>query len=84
MIYVRDDIPSELLKKHFFPNNIEGLFAALNFRKCKCLLLETYHPLSQSDWNFSENVDKALDMCSYYDKILLTVDFNVEIYDHYL
>ena len=30
----------------------------------------------------SKNVDKALDMYSYYDKILLTGDFNTEIYDH--
>ena len=35
MIYVRDDIPSKLLKKHFFPNDIEGLFVQLNFRKFK-------------------------------------------------
>ena len=31
-----------------------------------------------------ENVDKASDMYSYYDKILLTGDFNAVIYDHYL
>ena len=30
----------------------------------------------------SEHVDKALNMHSYYDKILLTGDFNTEIYDH--
>ena len=48
MIYVRDVIPSKLLTKHFFPNDIEGLFVELNFRKCKWLLLETYPP-SQSD-----------------------------------
>ena len=49
MIYVLDDIPSKLLTKHFFPNDIEGLFVELNFRKCKCHLLGTYHPSSQSD-----------------------------------
>ena len=27
MIYVWDDTPSKLLKKHFLPNHIEGLFA---------------------------------------------------------
>ena len=31
-----------------------------------------------------ENVDKASDMYNYHDKILLTGDFNAEIYDHYL
>ena len=43
IIYARDDIPSKLLPKH-----IEGLFVQLNFRKYKWLLLETYHPPSQS------------------------------------
>ena len=59
MIYVRDVIPSKLLTKHFFPNDIEGLFVELNFRKCKWLFLRTYHPPSQSDQYFFENVDKA-------------------------
>ena len=46
MIYIRDDIPSRLLSKHVFPSDIEGLYIELNFRKCKCLLLGTYHPPS--------------------------------------
>ena len=49
MMYVRDDVPSKLLTKHFFPNDIKGLFVELNFRKSKWLLLGTYHPPSQSD-----------------------------------
>ena len=64
MIYVRDVIPSKFLTKHFFPNDIEDLFVELNFRKCKWLLLGTYHPPSQSDQYFFENVDKASDMYS--------------------
>ena len=56
----------------------------MNFRKCKWLLLGAYHPPSQLDQYFFENVDKALDMYSYYDKILRTEDFKAEIYDHYL
>ena len=84
MSYVWDVIPSKLLTKHFFPNDIEGLFVELNFRKYKWLLLGTYHPPSNSDRYFYENVDKALNMYSYYDKILLTRDFNAEIHDNYL
>ena len=49
MMYVRDDVPSKLLTKHFFPNDIKGLFVELNFRKSEWLLLGTYHPPSQSD-----------------------------------
>ena len=84
MIHVREVILSKLLTKHFFPNDIEGLFVELNFRKYKWLLLGTYHPPSNSDRYFYENVDKALNMYSYYDKILLTRDFNAEIHDNYL
>ena len=83
-VYVWDVIPKKLLTKHFFPNDIEGLFLELNFGKCKWLLLGTYHPPSQSVQYFFENVDKALDMYSYYDKILPTGDFNAEIHDGYL
>ena len=83
MTYVQDDIPSKLLTKHFFPNDIEGLFVELNFRKYKWLLLGIYQPPSQSEQYFFESVDKTLDMCSYYDKILIAGDFNAEIIDHY-
>ena len=80
MIYVRNDIQSKLLTKSFFTNDVEGVFVELNFRKCKWLLIETYHPRSQSDHYFFENMDKALDMYNYYDRILLTGDSNAEIH----
>ena len=35
MIFVKEDITSNLLIKHNFPNNVEGLFVELNFRKSK-------------------------------------------------
>ena len=31
IIYVRDEIPSKLLIKHFLPNDVEGLFVELKF-----------------------------------------------------
>ena len=49
LIYVRSDIPSKLLTKHSFPNDIEGLFVKINFRKSRRLLFGTYHPPSQND-----------------------------------
>ena len=45
MIYVREDIPSKKLKKHTFLDDIEGLFIEINLKKCKWLLLGSYHPL---------------------------------------
>ena len=49
MIFIRDTISSKILEKHIFPNNVESIFAELNFRKCKWLLCGTYHTPSQSD-----------------------------------
>ena len=49
LIYVRSDIPSKLLTKHNFPNDIEGLFTEKSFRKNKWLISGSYHPPSQND-----------------------------------
>ena len=44
MIFIRDDIPSRLLTKHVFPDDIEGLFLELNFRKVTWLQFGTLSP----------------------------------------
>ena len=46
MIHIRENIPSKLLEKHKFSDDIEGLFVELNFRKVKWLLFGTNHPPS--------------------------------------
>ena len=48
ILYVRETIPSKVLRKFFFKNDIEGIFVETNFRKSKWLLCGTYHP-PQSD-----------------------------------
>ena len=79
MIYVREDIPSKILKKHIFPNNIEGLFVEINLRKSKWLIFGTYHPPNQNDNYYFDSLTKALDLYNdYYDKFLLAGDFNAE------
>ena len=42
MIFVTEDIPSKLLTKHNFPNDVEGLFVELNFRQSKWFLFGTF------------------------------------------
>ena len=79
MIYVRENIPSKLLTKHVLLSDIEWIFLELNFRKCKWLLVGTYHPPSQNDHYFFENLDKKIHVCSNYEKVLLLGDFNAEI-----
>ena len=89
MIYIREDIPSKILEKHAFPdvpfdNNdnlgpIEGIFIELNFRKSRWLLFGSYHRPKQSDNYYFEKITYALDFyAKYYDKFLLTGDFNIE------
>ena len=77
LIYVREDIPCKPLNLHSFPDDIEGIFIELNFRKSKWLLFGTYHPPSQNDEYYFGCVSRALDIYSRsYDKFLLGGDFN--------
>ena len=78
-MHVREDIPSKILKKHIFPNNIEGLFVEINLRKSKWLIFGTYHPPNQNDNYYFDSLTKALDLYNdYYDNFLLAGDFNAE------
>ena len=73
---MRNDITSKLLTKHSFPNDIEGLFVEINFRKSKWLLFGTYYLPSQNDQYNFDCLDKALDVCSSCEKVIVTGDFN--------
>ena len=81
MIFMGDDIPSRVLTKHVIPDDIEGLFIELNFRKAQWLLFGTYQPLTQNDSYYFHNLYKAFDLYSHYDKKLLVGDFNTEVLD---
>ena len=52
------------------------MFIELNFRKCKWLLSGLYHPPSQKNQYFFDNIDKALEIYSTYEKVILDGDFN--------
>ena len=60
IIYVREDIPTKILTKHNLPEDIEGIFLEIKFRKFKWLFCGIYHPLSQNDQYFFSNIEKAL------------------------
>ena len=57
---------------------MEGLFVELNFRKYKQLLFRTYHPPSQADSYYFDNIDKSIDTYSSYEKRLLVGFFNTQ------
>ena len=78
MIYIRDNIPSKLLEKNKFHDDMKGLFVELNFRKVKWLLVGTYHPPLQNDIYYFNQLDKAIDTYNNYEKVLLIGDFNAE------
>ena len=79
LIYVREDIPCKLLNNHNLPDDIEGLFVELNFRKTRLLLVGTYHPPCQNDEYYFKSIGKGLDIYSAnYDKYILAGDFNAE------
>ena len=74
LIYVRLDIPCKQVNNLEFSDKIE-----INFRKSKWLLLGTYHPPSQNDNYYFDNIGRALDIYTQkYEKIILTGDFNAE------
>ena len=79
LVYIREDIPSKELKSHTLAEDIEGIFIEINLRKCKWLLFATYHPPSQCDKYFFDQVSRGLDIYSTsYDKFVLIGDFNAE------
>ena len=84
IIYVREDIPSKILEKHKLPQDVEGMFVELNFRKIKWLLFGTYHPPSQNDQYYFEALNKALDCSSSYGRIILIEDFNSKDHETYM
>ena len=79
IIYIREDIARKIIIKHCFPKDIETLSIELNFRKCKWLLCGLYHLPSQKGQYFFDDIDKALDVYSTYQKVILGGDFNSQI-----
>ena len=49
MIYVGEDISTKILTKHNWPDDIQGIFLEINFRKPISLLYGIYHLSSQND-----------------------------------
>ena len=88
MIYIREDIPSDILLKHNLPSNIEAICVEINLRKNRLLLIGTYHSTHKthgsSDENFFYNIGLTLDVYSNFDKFLLAGDFNMQENDDIL
>ena len=78
MLYVRTDIPSDLLA--FEDKPIESLFIELNLQNTKILINCSYNPHKSELKKHLTALRNSLDLySSKYEKILILGDFNVEI-----
>ena len=80
IIYVREDIASKMLTKHIsFLMILKHCLLKLIFESVIGYFASgLYHPPSQSDQYFFDNLDKALDVYSTDEKVLITGDFNAQ------
>ena len=79
LLYVIEDIPSNLLKCTDFKENLEGMFVEINLRKKKWLIICPYNPEKSETRKYLGAVGKNLDSySSKYEKFILLGDFNVE------
>ena len=82
MLYVRQDIPSNLIALKDKP--IERLFAEFNFENTRTLINCSYNPQLFLK-KYSTALRNSLDLhSSKYEQILILGDFNVEIEEAYM
>ena len=80
MLYVRADIPSNILA--FQDKPIESLFIELNLQNTKVLINCSYNPHKSEIKKHYRALRNSLDLhSSKYEKMLILGDFNVEIED---
>ena len=82
MLFVREDIPSNLLTIEEKP--IESFYIELNLRNNKWLVNCSYNPHIRSTGNHLDKISDSLDLLSSgYEKMIFLGDFNVRDDEHY-
>ena len=77
MLYVRDDIPSNLSKVESLP--VEGFYVELKLRSKNWLINYSYNPNRNAIGSHLESLSDFLDFHSpSYSNIIILGDFNVE------
>ena len=80
MLFVREDIPSNLVEAEAKPT--EGFYIELNLRNDKRLLNCSYNPYQNNIGNHLKPLSHFLDShSSTYEKVLILGDFNVDADD---
>ena len=79
MIYIRNRVPAKELSDVDIPIGIKCGIIEINLHKKKWIMLGVYHPSSQSESEFFENLGKILDTHTMKsDNFILIGDFNAE------
>ena len=77
LVYIREDIPSELISTNF--SNKDGFFLALNLKTKKWVLYCSYNPHNNFIETNMDSIGKVIDSLSArYENFILIGDFNVE------
>jgi exonuclease III len=85
MLYVRNDIPAQLLKCHTFSGKFENFFVEINLRKKKWLVSCSYNPHLNEIASHLNYVSDQLDYFSAkYENFVILGDFNVDIVNKHM
>ena len=85
LLYVRDDIPSQLLTDYKIKGSLELFFVEVNIWKKKWLLGCSYNPLKNNMSNHLHHLNKVLDVyLKSFDNILIMGDLNSEVCENCL
>lgn len=85
LLYIREDIPSKLLKTYNIPRDNESFFIEINLHNKKWLIGATYNPSKSKIGNHLNILSECIDhYLPYYDNVLIMGDFNSEISEELL
>ena len=82
LVYLRNNITSELLKIENLPSDIEAIFIEMNIKSKKWLVCCTYNPNKSLIENHLRQLQKQLEASSErYEHFLIMRDFNADVSD---
>ena len=86
LIFIREDIPSQLLNTFKIPNDIQLVPIEINLKKQKWLLLPFYRPPPIEEKEkmkkyFLDNLSNVIDHYKTYSNLLIVGDINIETSD---
>ena len=79
IMYINQNLPSRLLKKHTIPDDIEIICVEINLKKQKWVVIGIYRPPNMNEKYFIDHLSRVIDLYSKgYDRIIVMGDFNLE------